>query len=175
MLLSLLYPTTSRQVPFVSNLRKSPRLQFIDTGLIHYLCGVQQEVIGIHDLMDTFRGRIIEQLVGQELLARDVSVRRNPLFWVRDKTQSQAELDFLEVRGSIPVPIEVKSGATGKLKSLNRFIEMCPDAKKAVRLYRGRFSDQNVEQEGVGFRLLNVPYYHAVKVADYLDYAETIK
>ena len=76
---------------------------------------------------------------------------------------------------SIPVPIEVKSGATGKLKSLNRFIEMCPDAKKAVRLYRGRFSDQNVEQEGVGFRLLNVPYYHAVKVADYLDYAETIK
>lgn len=169
MLLSLLYPTTSLQVPFVSNLRKSPRLQFIDTGLVHYLCGVQQDLIGIHDLMDTFRGRIIEQLVGQELLAGDGSVRRNPLFWVRDKTQSQAELDFLEVRGSVPVPIEVKSGATGKLKSLNRFIEMCPDAKTAVRLYRGTFSDQRIEQAGVRFRLLNIPYYHAAKVEDYLE------
>lgn len=175
MLLSLLYPTTSLQVPFAPNLRKSPRLQFVDTGLVHYLCGVQQELIGIHDLMDTFRGRIIEQLVGQELLARDGSVRRNPLFWVRDKTQSQAELDFIELLGTVPVPIEVKSGATGKLKSLNRFIEMCPDAKTAVRLYRGRFSDQRVEQGNVRFRLLNVPYYHAAKVADYLDYSEVIR
>lgn len=173
MLLSLLYPTVATQIPLAPNLRKAPRLQFIDTGLVHYLSGAQQELIGVDDLSEIFRGRILEQLTGQELTARRSDVRCTPLFWVRNKPQSQAELDFLEVRGSVPVPVEVKSGAEGKLRSLHRFIEMQPDAKIAVRLYRGLFSDHAVQTAGVRFRLLNVPYYHAAKTSDYLDYADS--
>lgn len=168
MLISLLYPTTSIQAPFALNGRKSPRLQFIDTGLLHYLSGVQQEMLGIKDLSDVFRGRIMEQLTGQELMARQVGVRHAPLFWVRDKTQSQAELDFLEVRGIQPVPVEVKSGAAGKLRSLHQFMERCPSAKVAIRLYRGGFLPQDVSHQAGGFRLLNIPYYHASKIDAYL-------
>jgi hypothetical protein len=91
------------------------------------------------------------------------------LFWARDKSQSQAELDFLEVRGAVPVPVEVKSGAEGKLRSLHQFVEMRPETNVAVRLYRGGFMEQEVRRHGAGFRLLNVPYYHSAKIDTYLE------
>ena len=172
MLLSLLYPTTSIEVPLLPNLRKSPRLQFLDIGLVHYLSGVQQELIGIRDLSASFRGRMLEQLTGQELLAYQTRSRRLPLFWVRNKSQSQAELDFLELNGAIPLPVEVKSGAEGKLRSLHLFIEMQPEVNVAVRLYRGVFLDQEVQRYGNHFRLLNIPYYHASKIQEYLTWRE---
>ena len=68
----------------------------------------------------------------------------------------------------MPVPVEVKSGSEGKLRSLHRFMEMQQNAEMAIRLYRGTFIDQTVQRAGRQFRLLNVPYYHASKVAEYL-------
>ena len=168
MLLSLLYPTVSTELPFIPNLRKAPRLQFLDVGLVHYLSGAQQELIGVKDLSDVFRGRMLEQLTGQELMAYQTKSRSVPLFWVRNKSQSQAELDFLEMNGSVPMPVEVKSGAEGKLRSLHLFIEMQPRVKTAVRLYRGLFHDQKVQRDGRHFQLLNIPYYHASKIQEYI-------
>ena len=168
MLISLLYPTVSLEAPFFPNERKSPRLQFVDTGLIHYVAGIQHELIGIDDLSSGFRGGLLEQLTAQELMSTRNDLRKKPLFWVREKTQSQAEVDFLETReGAVALPVEVKSGAVGKLRSLHRFIEMQPNAKIAIRLYRGSFLDQGVETN-VPYRLLNIPYYHAVKIQKYL-------
>ncbi|MCD6322233.1 MAG: ATP-binding protein [Clostridiales bacterium] len=172
MLVSLLYPTVSVSLPLIPNMRKSPRLQCIDTGLVHYVCGVQHALIGIDDLSADFRGGLLEQLTGQELMASRNDIRKFPLFWVREKTQSQAEVDFLELNGLQPVPVEVKSGAVGKLRSLNRFMEMSPSAKIAVRLYRGSFLQQEAGS-GTKFCLLNLPYYHAAKIQDYLNFFHT--
>lgn len=169
MLVALLYPTTAMQIPYLSNLRKSPRLQFIDTGLMNYLAGIQQDMIGIQDLSDMFRGRCIEQLTGQELMARFSHKRFKPLFWVRNKPQSQAEIDFLDLKGSMPVPIEVKSGAVGKLRSLHLFMKMQTNVKTAIRLYRGIFEDQSIKRDNLEYRLFNVPYYHASKVQEYMN------
>ncbi len=168
MLLSLIYPSTATDIPFARNLRKSPRLQFLDTGLLHYLSNIQSESIGIRDLSDAFRGRLLEQITGQELLARRFDVREVPLFWVRDKTQSQAELDFLETHEGIPVPVEVKSGPEGKLRSLHAFMQRSQKAKRAIRLYRGSFSRQDVDHKGKHYELINIPYYHAAKIRDYV-------
>ena len=168
MMLNLLYPTTSVDLPLLPNMRKSPRLQFLDTGLVHYTAGIQDALIGINDLSDIFRGRIIEQLVGQELLARSRTERKPPLFWVREKTQSQAELDFMESSNALPVPIEVKSGREGKLRSLHGFMAQQSIAKTAIRLYRGSYSNQRVERLNNSFQLLNIPYYHCSKITEYL-------
>lgn len=168
MVLSLIYPTTATELPLLPNMRKAPRLQFLDTGLVHYLVGIQQNLIGITDLSDVFRGRILEQLIGQELLARSRTKRVPPLFWVREKTQSQAEVDFLETHNAIPLPVEVKSGKEGKLRSLHGFMSMQPQSKIAMRLYRGSFIKQKSERSGNTFQLLSIPYYHCSKIAAYL-------
>jgi predicted AAA+ superfamily ATPase len=167
MMLSLVYPSTSGDLPFTRNLRKSPRLQFLDTGLLHYLCNIQSESIGIRDLSDAFRGRLLEQITGQELLARRFDVREPPLFWVRDKTQSQAEVDFLETYEGTPLPVEVKSGPEGKLRSLHEFMKRSKKAEVALRLYRGSVTRQDVEHQGERYKLINIPYYHAAKTRDY--------
>ncbi|RKX43306.1 MAG: hypothetical protein DRP64_08400 [Verrucomicrobia bacterium] len=77
-------------------------------------------------------------------------------------------VDFLLVHGPVPLPVEVKSGAAGKLRSLHRFVEMCPAAKTAIRLYRGRYALQQAGSN-VQYRLANIPYYHASKIDAYAD------
>ncbi len=101
-------------------------------------------------------------------MASHNDVRKIPLFWVREKTQSQAEVDFLEMHESVPLPVEVKSGATGKLRSLNRFMEMNLATKTAVRLYRGHFLEQEAGS-AAKYHLLNIPYYHASRIHEYVN------
>lgn len=44
-------------------------------------------------------------------------------YWHREKRGSSAEIDYLiEHQGQV-VPVEVKSGSSGKMQSLNRFLE----------------------------------------------------
>ena len=44
-------------------------------------------------------------------------------WWARDKPSSSAEIDFLISQGNMLVPIEVKAGTIGKMRSLKIFLE----------------------------------------------------
>ncbi|HEY8968484.1 MAG TPA: AAA family ATPase, partial [Puia sp.] len=92
-ILSLLYPTISAILPLTPDLRKSPRLQVLDTGMMNYFLGIQAEVLGTSDLSQIHQGTIIEHLVGQELLAPQFNALSSLNFWVREKTTSTAEVD----------------------------------------------------------------------------------
>ena len=124
---------------------------------------------GIDDLSSAFRGGLLEQLTGQEILASDCQKRATPLFWVRDKTQSQAEVDFLLTHGAVALPIEVKAGAAGKLRSLHRFVDMCPIAQTGMRLYRGTYSVHEAKSCCQQYQLANIPHYHASKLRAYAN------
>ena len=150
--------------------RKSPRLQFLDVGLINYKTGIQREMVKLDDLTDLYRGRIAEQAVGQEFMATDTGLDCRPIFWVRDKTQSQAEVDFILQFGRDVVPVEIKSGKAGKLRSLHEFM-IRADAPLAVRLYAGKSFLQDVSSDGSSYKLLNMPYYAAGIIGKYIEYA----
>jgi predicted AAA+ superfamily ATPase len=168
LLLQRIYPTTATQLPLTLNLKKSPKLQLLDTGLVNYFSGLQTEIFGTKDLNSIYGGRIIEHLVGQELLASQHSTLFKPHFWVRENKQSN--VDFVLQHGNKIIPIEVKSGATGRLRSLHEFINLA-DHHYAVRLYAG---DLKVETAttltGKEYRLLNLPYFLAGKLTMYLDW-----
>ncbi|MFH0791131.1 MAG: DUF4143 domain-containing protein, partial [Candidatus Omnitrophota bacterium] len=69
-------------------------------------------------------GAVTEQFIGQELRAYfDSYLERNLFFWARDKKNSSAEVDYVVVVDSLILPVEVKAGKTGTLKSLKLFIE----------------------------------------------------
>ncbi len=70
------------------------------------------------------RGPVTEAFVGQELLAYSSPQRKSSLhYWLREKSGSQAEVDYvMELEGKI-IPIEVKSGKAGILKSLQLFLQ----------------------------------------------------
>lgn len=169
-LVHLLYPCTGFGIPVEQDFRKSPRLQFLDTGLMNYKVGLQLEIIGSKDLCSVYQGKMIEHLVGQEILSTLSLPLERIYFWVRDKNSSSAELDFVYPYEGKLVPIEVKSGPKGKIKSLSLFMEQS-HLNFAIRFYAGELKLDTVQTpNGKNFHLLNLPYFLASKTEEYIKW-----
>lgn len=172
LLIHLVYPQTSPVLPLLPDVSKSPRLHVLDTGMLNYFVGLQQEILGTTDLNSVYQGTVIEHIVGQELLARQYSALHGLAFWVREKTTSAAEVDYLFRYKEKLVPIEVKSGSTGTLRSLAMFMDMAPH-KIAVRFYAGEILISTITTPGgKSVHLLNLPYYLVSQIEKYLDWFE---
>jgi len=168
--IQLIYPTTDSSPPLLPDLKKSPRLQFLDTGLINHELNIQVEMLAMEDLNNAYRGAVIPHLVAQELLSLSTFKTVKPIFWVREKNQSSAEVDLVVQFNKLVIPIEIKSGKEGKLKSLHQFIEEAPH-RYAVRMYAGKFSiEQHSTRSGKQYFLMNLPYYLSTKLYEYLGY-----
>jgi len=168
MLCNLVYPSTQTELPPLPNLKKQPYLQVLDTGLVNYFCGLQEGLIGTKDLSDAYRGRVIQHWVGQQIL----STLHYPLdqlhFWVREKNQSDAEVDYILPFKGMLIPLEVKSGSTGTLRSLQAFMDVAQH-DMALRLYAGELKLHPISTaQGKNYRLLNLPYFLGEKLEAYL-------
>ena len=169
-LLSLVYPTTNTKLPIIENKRKSPKLHILDTGILNYFAGIQLKILS-NDLIDTvFEGKIAEHIVGQELLSIESSVSAKNHFWIKEKKQSNAEVDYVLPVDNLLIPIEVKLGKTGRLRSLMEFIDLCPH-NFAVRIYSGGLTVERTKTlKGKEFTLLNLPFYLTGKTPDYIKF-----
>lgn len=169
-LLRLIYPTTNTKLPIIPELQKSPRLHLLDTGLMNYVAGLQKEIIGTTDLNTVYQGTVIEHLVGQELLSSNYNALGSLNFWVREKATSTAEVDYvIDYNGKL-IPIEVKSGKEGKLKSLHLFMDESL-GKIAIRFYAGELSvTKPLTPKGKKYTLLNLPYYLVTQLSKYLEW-----
>jgi predicted AAA+ superfamily ATPase len=169
MLIYLIYPSTSLQLPIMADYKKSPKLQFVDTGLLNYFVGLQPVFFQYADLHSFYKGLIAEHIVRQELIAQDAEDNKKILFWVREKKQSNAEIDILLPYKNHVIPVEVKSGKTGVLRSLHQFVNSATHPY-AVRLCEGNFEIINAQTpEGKAYKLLNLPYFLAGRIHDYLE------
>lgn len=102
------------------------KIYHLDIGLLHHLQGLLPEEILVErkDSRSNVAGLSTEQFVAQHLLYAGPSYEESKLFyWLKDKTQTKAEVDFIINRGKQIIPIEVKSGKSGTLKSLFHFME----------------------------------------------------
>ncbi len=177
MLVKLIFPTSGTQIPVLPNLKKSPRLQFIDTGLVNYRAGLMPFYYENSDLHAFYKGLIAEHIVYQEIIASDSLSDQKPVFWTRERKQSNAEIDCLLQYRDLLIPVEIKSGKSGTLRSLHQFMDAV-DHHYAIRLYAGNIELQKaVTPGGKSFWLLNLPYYLAGKLNDYAAWliAETEK
>lgn len=117
-----------RLQPYHANIRKrltkTPKLYFIDTGLLCHLLGIQTA----EELRDSpMRGAIFENLVVAETLKRHMHAGRNPeLYFYRD--DSKIEVDLIDMTSrNAPELIEVKSTTTFK-PGLARHLDSVGDA-----------------------------------------------
>lgn len=100
----------------------------LDAGLMRYLTGMPTDVeYSTPDLLSIYRGGVAEQFAGQEL---SVSQNGNLYYWARYAKNSSAEVDFCITADGSVVPVEVKSGPSGKLKSMHLFLKTYPNALK---------------------------------------------
>lgn len=169
LLLELVYPLTSSSLPILPDLKKSPKLLWLDTGLVNYVAGMQEDLLFNKDADELWNGDIAEHVVGQELLGATYNFGEKRMFWVRDAKNSQAEVDFLIRYKSHLLPIEVKTGNNAKLRSLHLFMEESKETI-ALRLWNGPMtSDTITKSNGETFTLYNIPLYYAGHLQQFLD------
>lgn len=84
-------------------------------------------------------GAVTEAFVGQELLAYASPKTTCELFyWHRESRSSNAEVDYLLPLDGAILPVEVKAGSTGSLRSLNRFLDEKPHTPHGLRFWGAR-------------------------------------
>lgn len=167
MLLELIYPVSSTQLPIIPETKRMPKLIWFDTGLVNYQAGIRKEIIGSTDMVDSWRGHIAEQITAQELLTLDDRVGQHRSFWA--KPNNGAEVDFIFAHNSKLYPIEVKSGTNAHLRSLQVFMDSS-GVNIAIRIWSKPYSVDKVKTiHGKEFTLINLPFYLIGNLRNVLD------
>jgi hypothetical protein len=147
------YHSSGNGVPLAAERKeRSVKVLFLDVGLAGAQLGVRiTSFRGAEALFSVNEGALAEQWIGQHLLdLRPLYAVPELHYWAREKPGSEAEVDFLWAHGTRVVPVEVKAGKRGKLKSLQVFLD-----EKRSQL-GVRFSTLLPSMEG---KVLHLPFY----------------
>jgi uncharacterized protein len=138
---------------------------FIDVGLASTQLGLSlHEINRLDDINLINRGGISEQVVGQ-LLRTNIPFYIEPslYYWAKEERTSNAEIDYIVQHKDKIIPIEVKSGTTGQLKSLHVFVA-AKQLALAVRVNSAlpslaTISSTLYDGSEVSYELLSLPFY----------------
>ena len=154
------------------------KLIFLDVGLMNAVCGLGwQTLANLTHTQLINAGPAAEQFIGQHLqylLAERPS--RELTYWLREGRSNNAEVDYVADFGGCIVPIEVKAGRAGTLKSLHQFV-FEKHVPFAVRFHAEPPALQVVDAEvrrrhGAGrvrYRLLSLPLYLVERLPHMVD------
>ncbi len=156
------------------------KLLFMDIGMMNHICGNDWTFLQSfldHELVN--EGAIAEQFIGQHFLSTQ-SPSPSLNYWVRQAKTSNAEVDYVISQGPLIIPVEVKSGKSGSLKSLQQLV-----AKKkislAVRFDLNPPCIQDIPHqistakgiESANYKLLSLPLYLIEALPKILDEIRT--
>ena len=97
---------------------------FMDVGLM--CAALHLDVLDLEhaDMTLVNQGAVAEQFIGQHLLYGGPRFEPPSLhYWAREARNAAAEVDYLITMGQRIVPVEIKAGATGSLRSLHQFLK----------------------------------------------------
>ncbi len=141
------------------------KMTLLDVGLTSALLKLKLSSFSlIDDLNLVNQGGVTEQVVGQLLRTLEPPFIAPELYyWTRTTKGAESEVDYLISNQNQVIPIEVKSGSTGTLKSLHYFM-----AKKhyplAVRINGDKTSVTHINAktqtaEIANYQLISIPFY----------------
>lgn len=158
--------TAADGVPLASQINpKFFKEIMLDVGLTSSALGLTlHQLSSVSELNLVNSGAIAEQVVGQLLRTLDPYYLEPALFyWHRDETGSQAELDYVIQYAGRVIPIEVKAGKTGTLKSLRLFTQ----SKKSNLAFKVCSAMPSVEHGT--YKLITLPFYLCGQIPRLLD------
>ncbi|MBN1961555.1 MAG: DUF4143 domain-containing protein [Deltaproteobacteria bacterium] len=139
---------------------------FLDVGLAQRLLGVEyNDWVIRNSILDSHRGAVAEQFIGQELLHRFGDHEDPQLYyWHRQSNGSQAEVDYLYEAHNNALPIEVKSASIGHLRSMQQYLKTYKQAKYGVKCSLAPLTRQS--------KIINIPLYAIEKTKSITDELE---
>ncbi len=96
---------------------------FVDTGLYSSSLSLRlSDFSDFETMLIANSGALSEQFIGQEMLNLKMPWEEPEVhYWHREKKGSSSEIDYLTTFGTNIIPVEVKAGKTGSLRSLHVF------------------------------------------------------
>ena len=124
-LLSLVIHTDANDAPLGAEQRSDIfKIILLDIGLLNALIGATWNQFKNPDTAMSVRdGAIAEQFIGQELIATMRRGRQMHNFWLRNGKATNAEVDYIVALEDQIIPIEVKAGKKGSLRSLKTYCD----------------------------------------------------
>jgi hypothetical protein len=140
------------------------KILYMDIGLMCSALHLNVLDLGKGDLSMINDGVLAEQFIGQQLLYSGRYYETPALFyWVREAKSTAAKIDYLLTCGQHIVPVEIKAGTTGTLKSLHQFL------KEKQRHFALRFNadvpsmwvdiKKLTDGSAIDYELLSLPLY----------------
>ena len=115
---------------------------FFDTGLAQKILGLNLKNWSLQPIKTSNIGPLCEQFVAQEWMAYSQATAAPELYyWHREEKNSQAEVDFLFTKDQQVIPVEVKSGTQGGLKSLHAYLGLHPLIPYGLKISEGFFGE----------------------------------
>lgn len=119
------YHTSANGIPLGAEIDESAfKALLADTGLHQRLLGLDlKELVSLDDVAFANKGSLAEIYAALQI-ASHTSMRHRPelYYWHREATNATAEVDFVLQHGDRLLPVEVKSGVRGSMKSLRLFM-----------------------------------------------------
>ena len=142
------------------------KLISMDVGIMNFLCGGRWESLSQATSQTLVNeGALAEQFIGQHLAFLDPG-KPSLHYWLREGKSENAEVDYVVAEDGKILPIEVKAGAAGSLKSIHQFCheKKCMmalrfDLNKPSRFQVAFKTREASTTAAVHFELLSLPLY----------------
>ncbi len=138
---------------------------FLDIGLVCAALGLNYDQVStVNELTLVNNGAIAEQVAGQLLRTLNSFYIEPALYyWQRMEKNANAEVDYVIQHASQVIPIEVKAGSTGSLKSLHMLMGL-KKLEMAIRVNSEIPSKMPIIVKGyageaINYTLLSIPFY----------------
>jgi uncharacterized protein len=145
------------------------KILLTDTGLVSVqlnLSSIPYPQAG--DIIFTNKGPLAEQFVGQQLRAAQSPLTDPVLFYWQRTGGRQGEIDYIIQHQDRIVPVEIKSGKAGSMKSLHQFMHD-KQLDLAVRINANRPAVEQIrikttKGDPVSYDLVSIPLYLAQQI-----------
>lgn len=153
-LITKIRATSAARLPFSSFAsEKKFKMILLDSGLMHALNGIRANAEYTNgDLLNMYQGALAEQFAGQEFLSAN---HESLYYWDRQEKSSMAEVDYLISVDHTISPVEVKSGSSGRLRSLHQLLKEHPDIRMGYCLSSAPYGIDHQQ------RITFIPLYYA--------------
>jgi uncharacterized protein len=150
---NICYHTAAHEQPLgASKDEKKFKVYLFDIGLAQRMLGLRLDGWQLNKIQVKTLGGIAEQFVAQELIAyTSIKTKTDLYYWHRESKSSNAEIDFVAIKNQEIIPIEVKAGATGHLRSMHEFLKSHPASPYGLKVAENLFGKHE--------RLLEIPLY----------------
>lgn len=119
------FHTSANGVPLAAEVNQRYfKTLYLDIGLLCAALHLNLLDLNKEDLSLVNNGVLAEQFIGQHLMYSGPYYESPELYyWVREAKNAAAEIDYMITSGQHVIPVEIKAGTTGTLKSLHQFLK----------------------------------------------------